>query len=122
MRGSGSSKQSTDDFSNALAASVPEAQPLIDDNVDDEGLIVHQLMFELRLLAATAFASNNSDLADRVLATVNAAWIDGDDHLRNAVALSFIDAPDPLAWESGDFLATWPQPLMEEYRRQVTWS
>lgn len=109
--------KTANDFLLGLRGEVPEASPLVDEHLEDnEGeLLIHLLMADLLRFCVTAFRDGKTDLLRRCLSAVATALMTGDEHLRNAVEVSFVEH----AWdERPGFLATWPEPLMTEWREQ----
>jgi hypothetical protein len=104
-------------FVEALRVGVPEVAAVIDEHLDDnEGeLLIHLLMADLERFCVSAFAAGAAEGSRRCLDAVAVALATGDDHLRNAVEVSFVEH----AWdERREFLATWPEPLLTEWREQ----
>ena len=72
-------------------------------------------MADLERFCVSAFDVGAAEQSRRCLDAVAVALTTGDDHLRNAVEVSFVEH----AWdERRDLLATWPEPLLTEWREQ----
>jgi hypothetical protein len=106
-----------DEFVTRLRTAVPEASHVIEEHLyDNEGeLLVHLLMADLLRFSVAAFAAGDAEPSRRCLNAVASAFTTGDAHLRNAVEVSFVEH----AWdERPEFLATWPEPLLNEWHEQ----
>lgn len=103
----------------ALATEVPEVQPIVDEHLrDNDELLLHLLTCDLRRYAVEAFESGQTEVLRRLLAVLDRAFLDGDDQVTNAVAVSFVE--DSGWWESDTrpFIESWPPGLQAEARRQ----
>jgi hypothetical protein len=106
-----------DQFVQALSGEVPTASLVIEEHLaDNEGeLLIHLLMADLLRFCVAAFTADETGSSRRCLDVVGSAFETGDEHLRNAVEVSFLEH----AWdEHPRFLATWPDSLLQEWRRQ----
>lgn len=66
----------------------------------------------------SAFGVGERELAARGLTFLGRALIDGDEHVDNAVALSFVED----SWDAPlEFIESWPAALRDERLRQATW-
>jgi hypothetical protein len=92
---------------------------MVDEHLaDNDELLPHLLVADLRRCAEAAHESRDFDLRDRVLALMDSALAAGDAALDNAVAISFVE--DSGWWEPGkkEYLASWPSTLTVELNRQ----
>jgi hypothetical protein len=106
-------------FVERLAATCPELEPLIVEHFEYyEELLLHLLVADVRLFAISAFENGDLDVLERCLAVMSAGLEDGDDYVKNAVAVSFVE--DTGWWEPGmgAFIDAWPGALQAEDRRQ----
>lgn len=120
-RDTGSVAMTADEFVQSLRARVPDATVIIEEHLEDnEGeLLVHLLVADLLRFCIHAFDAGEVDLSGRCLDAVASALTAGDEHLRNAVEVSFVEH----AWDAPPgFLASWPEPLQVEWREQHTTS
>lgn len=98
----------------------PDVGPLIDEHFDDfDELLIHLLMADLLRFTVQRFHQGDLASSDRVVGIVNRGWLEGDDALVNAVAVSFVEHVGTGPGETRDFIASWPPALLEERHRQM---
>jgi hypothetical protein len=107
-------------FVHQLEEQVPEARPVLAEHLEDqEGeLLLHLLLADLLRLAVQRFHSDERDVADRCLLLVDRALREGDEYVQNAVAVSFVENVGVFPGETDDFIASWPQGLLNEKASQ----
>ncbi|KSW14092.1 hypothetical protein [Cellulomonas sp. B6] len=106
-------------FVDALLAAVPRATPLVDENRDDDGVVLlHLLLSDLLRLTVAAFGAGDTALVGRVLTVVEKGLREGDDHVAEAVAVSFVEHYGAAPGESDELLGCWPPLLRAELDRQ----
>ncbi|PZS15651.1 MAG: hypothetical protein DLM57_12235 [Pseudonocardiales bacterium] len=94
-------------FAELLRERVPEAEPLLSENLDIDGkMLLHLLMADLLRLAVEQFHANNGELAARLLDLVDQALRAGDTYVENAVAVSFVEHAGAFKGETLEFLAS----------------
>jgi hypothetical protein len=108
-----------DDFVVGLRRQVPRAGALIDEHrsfYDD--LLLHVLVADLRRMALDLFESGDAEGLVQLLDVIDHGIREGDDAVRNAVAVSFIE--DTGCWEPAmqGFIDTWPPAIRTEADRQ----
>lgn len=113
-------EMSTSDFTDAVIAHVPAARPLVEDNWydEDDELLLHPFMYELFVLAKSAYAEGDQTTAACILGIVDDGLAFGDEHVQNAVALSFVEHYGAEPDETKEFLSTWPRGLRDELAEQ----
>lgn len=107
------------EFVSRVRAADPRLDVVVDEHLaDNEELLLHLLVADLRRCAEAAQESRDFDLRDNVLALMDSALADGDVALDNAVAVSFVE--DSAWWEPGkeQYLEAWPRTLTDELNRQ----
>lgn len=52
---------------------------------------------------------------------VGSALDDGDERVKNAVAVSFVEHVGAWPGETPEFIASWPASLLNERERQLNW-
>jgi len=107
------------DFVSQVRAADPRLSAIVDEHLaDNDELLLHLLVADLRRQAEAANESRDFGLRDGVLALMDSALANGDEALNNAVAVSFVE--DSGWWEPGkaDYLACWPEALTLELNRQ----
>ena len=104
-----------------LRERVPETTQLIDEHLADDGgeLLIHLLMPELLRFATRAFGSGQVAVSQNLLTFVGSAFDDGDERVRNAVQVSFVEHAGAGPGETPDFIASWPKSLLDERQRQL---
>lgn len=106
-------------FIQDLLEAVPEARATVDEHLHDyDELLLHLLMADLLRLAVTAFQRADQEVTHRLLAFVDDALREGDEHVENAVVVSFVEHIGAGAGESEGFIASWPAGLLDEVNRQ----
>ena len=107
------------DFVSRVRAADPRLNAVVDEHLaDNDELLPHLLVADLRRCAEAAHESEDFDLRDIVLTLMDSALADADEALDNAVAVSFVE--DSAWWETGkeEFLEAWPSTLTDELNRQ----
>lgn len=108
------------EFVATLRTDAPEVAQVVREHFDDnEGeLLIHLLMADLLRFCVAAFAKGDVPACRRCLDVVASALTSGDEHLRNAVEVSFVEHVGVNPGETPAFLSTWPKPLLMELREQ----
>ena len=107
------------DFLDALARDVPECQSVLVEHLEDnDGVLLHLLVADLRRFAIKSFDAGQRDVTDRLLALVDLALREGTDDVQNAMAVSFVE--DTGWWDRSmqPFIEAWPAGLRAEVDRQ----
>ena len=107
------------DFLTALASEVPEAQPIVSEQLrDNDEVLLHVLTADLRRYAIDTFESGSSDVLPRLLDLIERALLNGTEDVSNAMAVSFVE--DTGWWDPAmqPFIASWPSGLQAEAQRQ----
>ena len=110
------------DFIKGLLDNVPEVRPILDEHVADNGeVLLHLFVARVRDAATAAFENGDRKLSGRIVAVFESGLRNGDEQVKNAVAVSFVE--DTPWWEADRqaFIATWPKALREEVKRQKNW-
>ena len=80
-----------EDFLSALASEVPETQPIVREHLEDnDELLLHLLISDLRRYATDIFTSGKSDVLRKLLDVIDRALLLGNDYVNNAIAVSFV--------------------------------
>lgn len=110
-------------FAERLAAEVPEARPVLTQHgQDDGGLLPHLLMPDLVRLCDSAWVAADEDVLRRCLRLLDQALGEGDERVRDAVAVSFVEASTWYQPTKREYVATWPARLRAEAEAQrVHW-
>ena len=117
-----STAMTPDDFVAALRELGPGPRSVVDVHLRDHGeVLLHLLAADLRRLLLISFEQGDDELLNRSLALVDRALQTGDEKLRNAVAVSFVE--DTGWWEPSmrAFIESWPPGLRAELERQEKW-
>lgn len=106
-------------FVDDLAAAVPEAAETVRDHLDDQDgqLLIHILMADLLRLTLRVFDEGQTDLARRVLGFVDRCLNEGDESVRNAVRVSFVEGYGYGPDEPEELLSLWPAGLRADLGR-----
>jgi hypothetical protein len=113
---------SADRFAERLVAEVPEAEAVVAEHLEDnDELLLHVLMYNLVQLCEAAWAAANHDVLRRCLALLNDALLDGDEYVKNAVAVSFVEDSCWYEPANQEYIATWPPALQAEVESQRAW-
>jgi uncharacterized protein YijF (DUF1287 family) len=112
---------SREDFAALLVESVPDMQPVVDEYWDDDGLLLHLVMYEVLKYSAGAFSHGDLDRSKRCLDLVERAFRDGDVDVQNAVSVSFCEGAGAYPDETPEFIASWPPVLQEEIANMDTY-
>lgn len=108
-----------DEFVAHLKRDVPEVRQLILEHLEgNDEILLHVLTAELRRHATEAFDAGRSPELFRLHGVFNAALIEGDDDVENAIAVSFVE--DTGWWDPAmqSFIEAWPPDLRREAERQ----
>ena len=103
------------DLLDALDIKVPEFRPLMDEHVEDNGVVhLHLLIADLRRYVNQSCTAGQSDVLCRLLAVVDHALHNGTGDVRNAVAEWFVE--DTGWWDPAmqPFIEAWPPGLRAE--------
>jgi hypothetical protein len=108
------------EFVERLVEEVPETSALVSEHLEDQfgELVLHLLMADLLRFAVERFHQGQFDVSRRCLALVDHALGDGDEYVRNAVAVSFVENVGYGEGETAHFIASWPQRLLDERASQ----
>jgi hypothetical protein len=113
---------SSHEFLAELSLHVPESQELVAEHLEDyEELLLHVLMGDLRRMAIAMFERGESDSLARLLGVLDRSLVEGDDHVQNAVAVSFVEDTGWWDPEMAPFMRVWPAGLTAEAERQRRW-
>ena len=99
-----------------------ETNAILDEHLaDNDVVLAHLLVADLRRRAEQLHAEGDLDRLAALLEILNTALRDGDEYLKDAVEISFVE--DSNLWEPSarTFLATWPQALKDEAELQRLW-
>ena len=102
-----------DSFIDNLVAVVPEAAETVRGHLDDqEGeLLIHLLMADLLRLTVRVFGDGREDVARHLLEFVDRCLGEGDEYVRNAVSVSFVEHYGFGSDEPEELLSLWPAGL-----------
>lgn len=107
------------EFASRLTSAVPESSTTLREHLAEETgeLLLHVLMGDLLRLALGWFEQGETDALARLLDVLDTALREGDEYVRNAVAVSFVE--DSGWWEPDmqPFIATLPGELANEVER-----
>jgi hypothetical protein len=107
------------DFVAQVRAADPRLSAVVEEHLaDNDQLLLHLLVADLRREAEAAHAADDVELRDQVLALMDSAMAGGDAATRDAVAISFVE--DSGWWEPdrADYFTCWPQAFRLELSRQ----
>lgn len=111
------------EFVARLSTVCPETQPIVDEHLADfdNEILLHVLIADVRRFAIASFEGEHIELLKRCLDVVDTGMSDGDDYVRNAIGVSFVE--DTPLWdaEMRPYVATWPAALRDEAERQRNW-
>ncbi len=110
-------------FVDLLTQSCPETVPIVAEHLidHDNEVLLHLLIADVRRFSIERFEEGDTAALRLCLDVVAQGLTDGDEHVVNAVAVSFVEDTgwwDPLMQP---FMATWPAPLRDEAERQRKW-
>jgi hypothetical protein len=108
-----------DAFAGRLAAEVPEAEPVLAEQLSDfPELLLHLLMGDLTRLCEDAWSAGEHDMLQRCLRVLDDALLQGDEYVNNAVAVSFVE--DSRWWDPAneEYISSWPEGLRAEVEAQ----
>jgi hypothetical protein len=102
-----------------LLAAAPQVAVLASENRDlnDGRVLLHLLLPDVLRLTVAAFHAGDVVLATRILTVAAHGLRDGDEYVRNAVAVSFVEHFGAHPGESDELLALWPPLLRAELGR-----
>jgi hypothetical protein len=111
------------DFVQGLVDNVPEIEPTLTEHLADNGeLLLHVFVARVRDAAIIGFENGDRDLSDRIVEVVDVGLRDGDEQVRNAVAVSFVEGTQWWEPNRAAFIRSWPPDLRGEAERQKDWS
>lgn len=109
------------DFLGELDQVSPDRARLVSEHlVDNEGeLLLHLLVADVGRLVESAYKSGDDAVLKRCLEVLDRGLVDGDEHVSNAVAVSFVehmvvDLPKRA-------FKAWPDGLRNEAERMLSW-
>jgi hypothetical protein len=108
----------TADFVRLLLDRAPEVAPILDEHIaDNDEMLLHVFVARVRDVTIDAFDRGDRDLSSRIVSAFDSGLRDGDEHVENAVAVSFVE--DTPWWnpDRDDFMASWPSALRAEAAR-----
>jgi hypothetical protein len=107
-----------DGFVTLVMARVPEAEATVREHTDDDELLPHLLVADLRRLAIRWWREGRNEPLERLVRVIEVGLREGDEQVENAVAVSFVE--DTGWWEESTqpFIARWHAGLAEELERQ----
>lgn len=83
---------SSHDFLVELSLNVPESHEVVAEHLEyNEELLLHLRVADLRRMAIGMFERGESDSLARLLEVLDRSLVEGDDHVENAVAVSFVE-------------------------------
>jgi hypothetical protein len=107
------------DLLDALRTAVPEFGPAIEEHVARyEEPLPHVLFGDFTRFVLQAHQQGEQALVDRSLALLDGALRDGDEKVKNVVAVSFVENVGPWEESKQPFVRTWPPTLRREADRQ----
>ena len=111
------------EFVELLTTTCPETQATVDEHlsVNDNEVLIHLLVADIRRFAIDRFEVHDTVPLNRCLIAVSTGLTDGDEHVENAIAVSFVEDTGWWDPEMKPFIAIWPSPLLEEAKRQRDW-
>ena len=90
-----------------------------EDNFDE--FLLHPLMADLLRFAVKEFEEGRVAVVDRLLEFVSHSLEVGDERVKNAVAVSFVEHVGAFPGETPEFIARFPQPLLDVREQQLNW-
>lgn len=108
------------EFVTALTSEVPETTDTVLEHLTDQDgdLLLHLLMGDLGRLAIDWFRTERTEALERLFSVLERALREGDEYVKNAAAVSFVE---DLGWWEPDiqtFIAVLPGELAKEVERQ----
>jgi hypothetical protein len=101
---------------------VPELGPVVDEHLRDyDEVLIHLLLPDLLRYAVIRFHEGDKSGSDAVLNLVEHGLLEGDDHLENAVAVSFVENVGAFSGETPEFISSWPAALLAVRQAQLNW-
>jgi hypothetical protein len=105
-----------------LLRAVPEFRAETDEHVADYGeVLLHVLFGALTRFVLEANEERDVGVVERTLEFLEQAWVDGDEEVRNLVAVSFVENVQPWDPSRRRFIESWPPGLRAEAERQRNW-
>lgn len=103
-----------------LIRSLPDAAPLVAVHLDDQDgeLLLHLLVADLRRLVLAAREQHSQEVVAGTLNCLERAMTTGDEYVKNAVAVSFVEDIQPWHPSMQGFVDSWPPGLAAEAMRQ----
>lgn len=109
---------STRDFIRQLLREAPELRPILDEHVaDNDEVLLHVFVARVRDFAIEAFEGTDRELSNRIASVFDAGLRHGDEHVENAVAVSFVEDTPWWSPDRAEFIASWPPALRAEAQR-----
>ena len=103
----------------ALATAIPEFRPAIGEHVEVYGeLLPHVLFGDLTRFVLAARARQDQELVQRSLAFLEDAMREGDQGVRDLVAVSFVENIGPWDDAVAPFISEWPDALRQAAEAQ----
>lgn len=108
------------EFVELLANLSPQTRSIVDDHLREyeNELLLHLLVADIRRFCVERFDADDSDALNPCLEVVALGLADGDEHVEQAVAVSFVEDTGWWDRKMKPFIAAWPKPLREEAKRQ----
>ena len=110
---------STEGFLDGIREAVPMTRSLVEQHIEDQSgeVLLHLLVADVRRFAFASFERDDEAVTTCLLDFLDLALATGDDPVRNAIAVSFVE--DTGWWDPAmvAFIATWPPTLAAEVER-----
>ena len=121
VRTSARDPMTTGRFVSQLLVRVPEACDVVEEHLDDMERVVllHLLMADLLRFAVANFHASRTDVTVRLLLHIDHALTEGDEYVRNAVDVSFVEHVGGSPGETSEVTASWPAGLLAERDQQL---
>jgi hypothetical protein len=95
---------------------------MIDEHVAEyDAVLVHILFGDLTRFVLAAHERGDTDVEQRSLSFLDRALREGDEQVRNLVAVPFVENVGPWDKARRGFIAEWPDALRTEAERQRDW-
>jgi hypothetical protein len=85
-------------------------------------VLPHVLFGDLTHFVLASRRDRHQDIVDRALSFLESGLVDGDDQVKELVAVSFVESVGPWDASMAEFIETWPPGLRAEAARQRHWS
>lgn len=104
----------------ALIAAAPELQPVLDEHLEDMSgeLLPHLLFGDLTRYVTAAHGQGSGERVNRILQFLEDAIQNGDQYVKDLVAVSFIENIGVWEPEMASLVAALPPALRQEARAQ----